>query len=138
MGHYLEECIILDLDIELIKMNNLFIILFLLTFSLTFSQTKTDIFFVDGVCGMCKERIEKSCIKVKGVKMVSWNVDSRMLKVIYNEKNINLPDIHKFLASIGHDTEIEKAPEEIYNSLDMCCKYRDPQVVKDHGLERNI
>ena len=28
--------------------------------------------------------------------------------------------------------QIEKAPEEIYNSLEMCCKYRDPQVVKDH------
>ena len=81
---------------------------------------------------MCKERIENSCIKVKGIKMVSWNVDNRMLKVIYNEKKINLLDIHKFVASIGHDTKIEKAPEEIYNSLDMCCKYRDLQVVKDH------
>ena len=58
MGHYLEECIILDLDIELIKMKNLFIIVFLLSFSLAFSQTKTDTFFVDGVCGMCKERMK--------------------------------------------------------------------------------
>ena len=132
MGHYLEECIILDLDIELIKMKNLFTILFLLSFSLVFSQTKTDTFFVDGVCGMCKERIENSCIKVKGIKMVNWNVDNRMLKVIYNKKKINLPYIHKFVASIGHDTKIETAPEEIYNSLAMCCKYRDPQVVKDH------
>ena len=132
MGHYLEECIILDLGIELVKMKNLFIILFLLGFSLAFSQTKTDTFFVDGVCGMCKERIENSCIKVKGIKSVKWNIDSRMLSIIYNEKKINLPDIHKFVASIGHDTKIEKAPEEIYNSLEMCCKYRDPQVVKDH------
>ena len=132
MGHYLEECIILDLGIELIKMKNLFIIIFLLSFSLAFSQTKTDTFFVDGVCGMCKERIENSCIKVKGIKSVKWNIDSRMLSIIYNEKKINLPDIHKFVASIGHDTKIEKAPKEIYNSLEMCCKYRDPQVVKDH------
>ena len=132
MDQYLEECIILDLDIKLIKMKNLFIISFLLSFSLAFSQTKTDTFFVDGVCGMCKQRIENSCIKIKGIKMVNWNVDSRMLKVIYNEKKINLTDIHKFVASIGHDTKIEKAPEEIYNSLENCCKYRDPQVVKDH------
>ena len=132
MGHYLEECIILDLGIELIKMKNLFIVVFLLSFSLAFSQTKTDTFFVDGVCGMCKERIENSCIKVKGIKSVKWNIDSRMLSIIYNEKKINLPNIHKFVASIGHDTKIEKAPEEIYNSLEMCCKYRDPQVVKDH------
>ena len=132
MGHYLEECIILELDIELIKMKNLFIILFLLSFRLSFSQTITETFFVDGVCGMCKERIENSCIKVKGIKMVNWNVDSRQLKVIYNQKKINLPEIHKFVASVGHDTKIEKAPEKIYNSLAMCCKYRDEQVVKDH------
>jgi len=113
-------------------MKNLFSILFLLSFSLSFSQTKTETFFVDGVCGMCKERIENSCIKVKGIKMVNWNVDSRQLKVIYNQKKINLPEIHKFVASVGHDTKIEKAPENIYNSLAMCCKYRDEQVVKDH------
>ena len=114
MDRYLEECIILGLDIELINMKNLFTILFLLSFSLAFSQTKTETFFVDGVCGMCKERIENSCIKVKGIKMVNWNVDSRQLKVIYNQKKINLPEIHKFVASVGHDTKIEKAPEKIY------------------------
>jgi copper chaperone CopZ len=113
-------------------MKNLFIILFLLSFSLSFSQTKTDAFFVDGVCGMCKERIENSCIKVKGIKMVNWNLENREIKVIYNTKKISIDEIHKFIASIGHDTKKEKAPEEIYNSLDMCCKYRDEQVVKDH------
>lgn len=132
MGQYLEECIILDLDIELIKMKNLFIILFLLSFSLSFSQTKTDAFFVDGVCGMCKDRIERSCIKVKGIRLADWNLENREIKVIYNAKKISIDEIHKFIASIGHDTKKEKAPDEAYNSLDMCCKYRDEEVVKDH------
>ena len=57
-------------------MKNLFSILFLLSFSLAFSQTKTETFFVDGVCGMCKERIENSCIKIKRINMVNCNDDS--------------------------------------------------------------
>ena len=29
---------------------------------------------VDGVCLMCKDRIEKACIKTKGVKSAVWDV----------------------------------------------------------------
>ena len=31
---------------------------------------------VDGVCMMCKTRIEKASIKTKGVKYANWNVKS--------------------------------------------------------------
>ena len=55
-----------------------------------------------------------------------------MLKVIYNEKKISLEQIHKKIASIGHDTKMETANEEAYGMLDMCCKYRDEEVVKNH------
>ena len=40
---------------------------------------------VDGVCMMCKERIEKAAIKTKGVKSAVWNVDTHELSLIYNE-----------------------------------------------------
>ena len=88
MGHYLEECIILDLDIELIKMKNLFIILFLLSFSLSFSQTKTDAFFVDGVCGMCKERIENSCNLFKFNFNISESDLNTLLEKLAQENNV--------------------------------------------------
>ena len=55
-----------------------------------------------------------------------------MLKVIFNEKKISLEQIHKKIASIGHDTKLEIAPDEAYNNLYMCCKYRDEEVVKNH------
>ena len=65
MDRYLVECIILDLDIELIKTKlmkfNLSILLCYLFFNYSLNidaQTKSDLIFVDGVCGMCEKRIE--------------------------------------------------------------------------------
>ena len=48
------------------------------------------------------------------------------------QKKIKLNDIHKSIAEIGHDTEKVTATDKAYNSLDPCCKYRDPEVVKNH------
>ena len=113
------------------KINVLLMIMFLFS-SFSLSQTKSQMFFVDGVCGMCEKRIESNCLATKGIKMADWNKENRMLKVIFNEKKISLEQIHKKVASIGHDTKLEMATEEAYNKLDMCCKYRDEEVVKNH------
>jgi len=48
------------------------------------------------------------------------------------KKKTNINDIHQFIADLGHDTDKIKASDLAYNSLDACCKYRDPLVVKDH------
>lgn len=87
---------------------------------------------VDGVCGMCKERIEKASIQAKGVKSAIWNVDTHQLDLIYNEGKTDLTKIQQSIADSGHDTKAIKAKNEVYESIDPCCKYRDPQVVDDH------
>ena len=89
-------------------------------------------FRVDGVCMMCKSRIETTTIKLKGVKLSKWDISTNQISLIYNEKKIKLNDIHNFIAEIGHDTEKVTATDEAYNSLAPCCKYRDPMVVKNH------
>ena len=111
---------------------NYLLVVMILFFSISFSQTKSQMIFVDGVCGMCEKRIESNCLATKGIKMADWNKENRMLKVIFNEKKISLAEIHKKVASIGHDTKLETASDEAYNKLDMCCKYRDEEVVKNH------
>ena len=116
--------------------NYLFISILLLITLNSFSQTKSAKIVVDGVCMMCEERIEKKAIDVKGIKLADWNLDNRVLKVVYNEKNITINEIHEFLGSIGHDTEKKIASDEAYSLLDPCCQYRDLQVIKDHGLDR--
>ena len=102
----------------------------------SFAQTKSTKIIVDGVCMMCEERIEKNIIGLKGIKLANWNLENRIFNLVYNEKKISLDEIHKFLASIGHDTNKEIASNQAYNLLDPCCQYRDFQVVKDHGLDR--
>ena len=116
--------------------NYLFISIFLLVTLNSFSQTKSAKIVVDGVCMMCEERIEKKAIDVNGIKLADWNLDNRVLKVVYNEKKITINEIHEFLGSIGHDTEKKIASNEAYGLLDPCCQYRDLQVIKDHGLDR--
>jgi copper chaperone CopZ len=89
-------------------------------------------FQVDGVCGMCQERIEKAAIRTKGVKSASWNVHTHYLSIIYDERKATLEDIHQSIADVGHDTELITATEEAYNSVHPCCRYRDEDVKKDH------
>ncbi len=87
---------------------------------------------VDGVCGMCKKRIETAALKTKGVKFANWNVRTHQLSLIIDERKTDTLKIQKKMASVGHDTKPIKAKLEVYNAIDPCCKYRDEQVVKDH------
>lgn len=82
---------------------------------------------VDGVCGMCKTRIEKAALQTKGVKTANWNISAKELKVFVNPKNFNEDQLHQNLTAIGHDTEKAKADNEVYNNLPGCCKYRPDQ-----------
>ena len=115
---------------------NIFLSLMLLFSFKSISQTKSTVIIVDGVCMMCENRIEKQAIDKKGIKLADWNLENRTLKLVYNEKHISVDEIHKFIASIGHDTKKEIASDDAYSLLDPCCKYRDLQVIKDHGLDR--
>jgi cation transport ATPase len=114
------------------------IIAFFLT-SISFAQDKNakGSMEVDGVCGMCKERIEIAAIKTKGVKSAVWNKDTHELRLIYDARKTNLDSISKNIAEVGHDTKLYKATDEAYKSVDDCCRYRDEQVVKDHEVEKN-
>lgn len=87
---------------------------------------------VDGVCMMCKFRIEKAAIKSKGVKSAQWNMETHVLDLVFDERKTDLTAIKTNIAAVGHDTNDIKATIEAYESVDDCCRYRDEQVVKDH------
>jgi len=118
-------------------MKKITFILALLISTITFSQNKNAkaSIEVDGICGMCKERIEKAAIRTKGVKSAVWNIDTHELKLIFDERKTDLKKISKKIASVGHDTKEIKATEEQYNSVHPCCRYRDEDVKKDHEKE---
>lgn len=89
-----------------------------------YAQTseKTDSLFVNGACGMCKSRIQKT-LKLDGISYAVWDTDSKMLKVTYDPAKITNDEIQKKVVAVGHDTEKYKAEDSVYNKLPGCCHY---------------
>ena len=81
-------------------------------------------FTVDGVCKMCKARIENAAY-IKGVKRVEWSKESQTIKVVYNPGKTSLDNIHQSIANSGHNTNEIKADSAAYVKLPECCKYMD-------------
>ncbi len=80
---------------------------------------------VEGLCGMCKTRIEKAALRTKGVTEATWDTESRKLSVVTDPDRFKENKLHYHVASAGHDTEELLAPDPVYESLPQCCKYRD-------------
>lgn len=80
-------------------------------------------FWVNGVCEMCQKRIQTAALEVKGVKFANWNIETKILNVVYNPEKCSLDDIKQKVASVGHETQDFKATDEAYNNLHHCCKY---------------
>jgi Cu(I)/Ag(I) efflux system membrane fusion protein len=89
------------------------------------SNLKKEIFKVFGNCEMCEDRIETAVKKLSGIKKADWNKDNKMIEVIFEKDKLNLETIHKQIAAVGHDTELLKAKQEVYDQLPGCCEYRD-------------
>jgi Cu(I)/Ag(I) efflux system membrane fusion protein len=85
-------------------------------------------FGVSGNCEMCKDRIEKAAISVKGVASAVWDVKSKKIIIKYDDKLTNLNAIQKSIAKVGHDTEKVKADVKTYAALPDCCKYDRPNL----------
>jgi len=79
--------------------------------------------FVDGICGMCKERIETIAYKVKGVKWTEWDLENKTITLKFKD-DLNEEKLAKLLAKAGHDNWQLKAGEKAYQNLHSCCKYR--------------
>lgn len=107
----------------------LFVILFTsLSFnSIAQSKNKKDTVTVNGVCSMCKKKIEKAA-KEAGTTSAVWNQNSKVLKVSYPANATNMQKIQEAVAGTGYDTRDVKATETSYNSLDECC--RNPKAPK--------
>lgn len=92
-----------------------------------FAQVKTEKIKVYGNCGMCQARIEKAATSLKGITKAKWNSDDQMLTVTFDESKVKIEDVHKAVAKVGHDTDLEKADDAVYSALHGCCQYERPK-----------
>lgn len=98
----------------------------LLTTASLFAQEKEQpkqVIDVKGQCEMCKKRIEKAALEVKGVRSVDWSIADKQMTVYLNPKKTTGKEVQEAVAKVGHDTEAIKATDTAYNGLHSCCKY---------------
>jgi hypothetical protein len=113
-------------------MNYLIIILgMVLSLSVHAQEKKTDkkkvetTLTVEGVCGMCKDRIENASLRTSGVKFAEWNKTSKQLKLVYNPQKTSQSEIQKAIAKKGHASEGVPKDSTAYQKLPDCCRYAD-------------
>ena len=87
------------------------------------NNAKTDTVKVYGDCGMCETTIEKAGSKKKQYK-TDWNADTRMAIITYDSKKTDLNAILKDIALSGYDNIKYLAPDDAYDKLPGCCKYK--------------
>ena len=80
---------------------------------------------VQGLCEMCKERIEKTAKGVNGVHTASWDLKTKQLHLGFDPSLTSADAVAKAIAKVGHDTDKYKADKATYDALPDCCKYRD-------------
>jgi len=88
------------------------------------SNLKKEYFKVFGNCEMCEERIESAAKSMHGVKKADWSKDTKLIEIIFNSDKLNILNVHKKIATVGHDTELQKADKDVYSELPACCEYR--------------
>lgn len=103
----------------------------------TSDNLQHEMFKVGGACEMCKSRIEETALAFSGVEIAEWSTEDHMLHLSFDSKKVKLNEIHKAIAKAGHDTELEKAPDEVYNALPGCCLYERLEYDKSDNKVTN-
>jgi hypothetical protein len=55
--------------------------------------------------------------------------------VKFDDTKTDVHKVHMAIAKVGHDTEMHKAKDEVYNELPGCCKYDRAEKGDDHSHE---
>ncbi|EAS19408.1 putative cation transport ATPase [Flavobacteria bacterium BBFL7] len=87
------------------------------------NNVTTSSIYVNGMCGMCKARIEKATSSLNGVASSVWDVETKLLTISYDQQLIDEKKIEKAVAGVGHDTNGTRATDASYDNLHACCKY---------------
>lgn len=85
---------------------------------------------VSGNCEMCKARIETAAMEQDGVFSASWDKNTKILELEYDQSTTSPEAVEKAIARIGHDTEHHRAHKEAYDNLPGCCHYERIEAVQ--------
>jgi len=75
-----------------------------------------------GICEMCKETLEYDLAFEKGVKEAVFNLDNKVITIIYNPKRTNPDRLRKRITKIGYHADWLARDSAAYHKLPLCCK----------------
>jgi mercuric ion binding protein len=97
-------------------------------FQNTFATTthyETTTFKVSGNCDMCKSNIESALKANSAVQSANWDVNTKVVTVVYNPHVATVDQLQQLVADSGYDTEKIKATDAAYKALPKCCQYNN-------------
>ncbi|MAD50218.1 MAG: ATPase [Flavobacteriales bacterium] len=99
-------------------------VIFNVTARTNFLDKEKTKFKVWGNCEMCNKTISNAAKSLDGVLFFKWNSKTKIATVKFDSDIISIEDIQLNISLSGYDTENFKAPDNIYNNLHYCCKYK--------------
>jgi len=87
-----------------------------------FGQAKEVEIKTSAQCNECKEIIEETLMDMKGVKFAELDVESKIVKVAYNEKKTSAVDIKNAIVAVGYNADEQEADPEAVKRLSPCCR----------------
>lgn len=99
-------------------------------------KQKTETIKVGGACGICKARIEKTVL-AEGATSAVWEEKTQILTVSFDPAKTSKDALAKKLASVGHDADKYRAPDEVYAKLPKCCHYERAKQEPDNLILNN-
>lgn len=112
--------------------------LFLMGAASVFAANKTEKFKVYGNCGMCESRIEKAAKSVEGVSAADWDKETKMIVVTFDDAKTDVHKVHMAIAAAGHDTDMHRAKDEVYEKLPSCCHYDRAEMKMEGAHEGHM
>ena len=78
--------------------------------------------FTSAQCEDCKNRIEKSLYKTKGVISANLDVNNKIATVIFRNNKTDKKTIQVAINNAGYDADESPANTEAYHALPACCQ----------------
>ena len=92
---------------------------------------------VNGVCEMCKKRIETAA-NGKGVTAAVWDMQGKALTLTYQTNRTSLDKIISRIVEAGYDVGTQKADDRTYDNLPECCRYREFSSMEEMAQKQAI
>jgi copper chaperone CopZ len=74
------------------------------------------------ICEMCQERIEKAVKELDGIKSANLTVDTKIIKVDYDESKVKPEDIKEKISKTGYDADDVRKDKKAFKKLPKCCQ----------------